>query len=73
MAHASLAAMVMFQTTAEPDVSRRTKDLVLAMEREKSTTQTEPDVLHVIHTPELKDKIPSASQTNVIPIKSSHG
>jgi hypothetical protein len=73
MAHASLAAMVMFQTTAEPDVSRRTKDLVLAMVKEKSTTQIEPDVPLVTHTPELKDKIPSASQTNVLQIKSSHG
>jgi hypothetical protein len=73
MVPASLAAMVMFQTTAEPDVSRRAKLVTLVTEKEISTTQIEPDVLHVIHTQEPKDKTPSASQTNAHPTKSSHG
>ena len=70
---ASLAAMVMFQTTAEPDASRRRPKIANVPEIERSTTQTEPDVPLVTHTPEPKDKTPSASQTNVVPTKSSPG
>jgi hypothetical protein len=70
---ASPAAMVMFQTTAEPDVSRRRPPSTLATVKEKSTTLTEADVPPVTHTPELKDRTPSVSQTNAVKTKSSPG
>ena len=70
---ASLAAMVMFQTTAEPDVSRSQTDKLLALEKEKSSALTDQDVPHVTHTPELKEVIPSVSQTNAVLIKSLLG
>ena len=73
MDHASHAAMVMFQTTAEPDVSRRTLVPKPAQEKEKSSTLIEPDVLLVTHTPEPKDPTLYASQINVVPPKSSPG
>lgn len=70
MDHASHAAMVTFQTTAEPDVSKRTAVPKPVQEKEKSSTQTDPDVLLVIHTLELKDPTLFASQTNAVPNKS---
>jgi hypothetical protein len=73
MEHASLAAMVTFQTTAEPDASRRRPLLTLAMVIEKSTTLTEADVPPVTHTPEPRDKTPSASLINAVHHKSSLG
>jgi uncharacterized protein (UPF0216 family) len=73
MDHASHAAMVTFQTTQEPDVSRRSKELPNAQEKEKSSALTDQDVLHVTHTPEPKDQTPSASQINAQPTKSSLG
>jgi len=66
--------MVTYQTSAEQDASRRTKvSLENVPEIEKSTTLTEPDVPHVIHTPELKDQTLSASLINAAPTKSSLG
>jgi hypothetical protein len=73
MEAASLAATVTYQTTAEQDVSRRTLVPPPVVETEKSSAQTDQDVLLVIHTPEPKDKTLSASQTNVVPTKSSPG
>jgi len=70
---ASLAATVTFQTTVRQDASRNPQLLNNALEIERSTTQTEPDVPLVTHTPELKDKTPSAFQTNAVPTKSSLG
>lgn len=74
MEPASPAAMVTYQTTAEPDVSRRattSEDNVLVIE--KSTTATEQDVPLVTHIPEPKDQTPSASLINALPTKSLHG
>jgi hypothetical protein len=66
--------MVTYQTTAEQDVSRRLKDKLEAVpEKEKSTLLTDPDVPHVTHIRELKDKTLSASLINAVPTKSSHG
>jgi hypothetical protein len=73
MEPASLAAMVTYQTTAELDVSRRRPPSTLATVIEKSTTLTEADVPHVIHTPELKERTQSASLTNAVKTKSSPG
>jgi hypothetical protein len=73
MVAASLAATVTFQTTAELDVSRRTLVSPPVVETEKSSAQIDQDVLHVIHTPEPKDKTLSVSQTNAVPTKSSPG
>lgn len=70
---ASLAAMVTYQTTVEQDVLRSRQRLTNVKEIERSTTQIEPDVPLVTHTPEPKDKIPSAFQTNVVPTKLSLG
>jgi len=66
MVPASHAAMVMFQTPAEPDVLSKLELRLVAVEIEKSSTQTEHHVPFVIHTPELKDRTLSASQTNAM-------
>lgn len=73
MVPASHAAMVMFQTPAELDVSSKPELRRAAKEREKSSTQTEPHVPFVTHTPELKDRTLSAFQTNAMLTKSSPG
>jgi len=73
MVAASLAAMVTYQTSAEPDVSNNQLELPLVREKEKSSAVTDQDVPLVTHTPEPKDKTPSASQTNAIKTKSSLG
>jgi len=74
MVPASLAAMVTFQTTAEPDVSRRVSPILQDVPvKERSSTLTEPSAKLVDHTPELKEQTLSASQTNVMPVKSSLG
>jgi hypothetical protein len=64
----------MYQTQARPDVSRK---LVLLqqqpVEKEKFSALTDQDVCHVTHIREPKEEIPSVSQTNVLPTKSSLG
>jgi len=70
---ASLAAMVMFQTIAELDVSRRRPQIANVPETERSTALIEADVPLVTHTPEPKDKTLSVSLTNAVTTRSSLG
>jgi len=73
MEAASLAAMVMFQITAEPDVSKKQVDKLLVLVTEKSSALIDLDVLHVTHTLELKEEILFASLTTAQVTKSSLG
>lgn len=73
MVPASHAAMVMFQMPAELDVSSKLELRKVAVVKEKSSTQTEQHVPFVTHTPELRDKTLSASQTNAMLTKSLPG
>jgi hypothetical protein len=74
MEPASNAAMVTSQTPAEPDVLRETSFWRRnhAKEIERSPTKME-SVRHACHTPELRRRTVSASQTNVTTTRSSHG
>lgn len=69
MVHASLAATVMFQMRAELDASRQLTPTWDVLEREKSTTLTEPHANNADHTLELRDKTQFAFQTPVLPAK----
>merc|ERR1712167_293080 len=66
--------MALSQMQAEPDVSRETSSwkLTHAVETEKSRIKMEI-ARSAYHTPELNKTTLSASQTNAVTTKSSHG